>query len=98
MQGEDYLSELSDDISLEVAGQRGLRGRSWPIRYQRSRTDPQVKPPPIASSMTRSPGLMRPSAMPTERASGIEAAEVLPCRSTVRTTFSGASPSFLAVS
>ena len=56
--------------------------------YQRSSTAPQVKPPPIASSSTRSPFLMRPSATATESASGTEAADVLPCRSTVVTTFS----------
>ncbi len=50
----------------------------------------------MASSMTRSPRLMRPSATAAVSASGIEAAEVLPCWSTVVTTFSGAMPSFLA--
>src|SRR5262245_3812237 len=51
---------------------------------------PQVKPPPMASSITRSPRLMRPSATATDSASGIDAADVLPCLATVLTTFSGA--------
>ena len=55
-------------------------------------------PPPMASSMTRSPRLMRPSATAAVSANGIDAAEVLPCLSTVVTTFSGAIPSFLALS
>src|SRR5436853_536281 len=65
-------------------------------RYQRSSVAPQVKPPPIASSRMRSPFLMRPSATATDSASGIDAADVLPCLSTVMTTFSGAMPSFTA--
>src|SRR6267154_1573234 len=68
------------------------------LHHHRSRIAPQVKPPPMASSITRSPRLMRPSAIATESASGIEAAEVLPCLATVLTTFSGAMPSFLAES
>ena len=56
---------------------------------------PQVKPPPMASNITRSPFLMRPSAMPAQSASGIEAAEVLPCLSTVMTTLAGSMPSLM---
>ena len=44
---------------------------AWP--YQRSRAAPQVRPPPIASSSTRSPRLMRPSLTATSSASGTEA-------------------------
>src|SRR6202035_205223 len=44
----------------------------------------------MASSSTRSPFLTRPSATATDSARGIDAAEVLPCRSTVKTTFCGA--------
>ena len=51
--------------------------------HQRTSAEPQVKPPPMASSSTRSPFLMRPSLTATLSASGIEAAEVLPCWSTV---------------
>src|SRR3954447_12971049 len=58
--------------------------------YQRSSAEPQVNPPPIASSKTRLPFLMRPSATATASASGIDAADVLPWRSTVSTTFCGA--------
>src|SRR4051794_358016 len=48
---------------------------------------PHVKPPPIASSTTRSPRLIRPSLTAVSNASGTEAAEVLAWRSTVTTTF-----------
>ena len=65
----------------------GIHGQQE-ANHQRSSAEPQVKPPPIASSMTRCPGLMRPSATATSSASGMEAAEVLPCRSTVETTLS----------
>src|SRR4051795_3690231 len=58
---------------------------------------PQVKPPPIASSTTMSPRLIRPSRTAVSSASGTEAADVLACWSTVTTTLSGSSPSFLAV-
>ena len=43
----------------------------------------------MASSSTRSPRLMRPSATAVASARGTEAAEVLPCRATVETTFCG---------
>ena len=46
--------------------------------YQRISTAPQVKPPPIASSITKSPLRMRPSFTATSSASGTDAAEVLP--------------------
>ncbi len=55
--------------------------------------DPQVRPPPSASSSTRSPARMRPSCRASASASGTEAAEVLAWRSTVTTTRSGGSPS-----
>src|SRR5262245_10206110 len=64
--------------------------------YHRISVAPQVKPPPMASSITRSPRLMRRSCTASASASGIEAAEVLPWRSSVSTTCSGLSPSFLA--
>ena len=47
-----------------VNGIRFAPGRSTPVRtlaHQRTSAAPQVKPPPIASSSTRSPRLMRPS-------------------------------------
>jgi hypothetical protein len=40
---------------------------------------------------------MRPSRTASSSASGIEAAEVLPCRATVDTTFLSAIPSFFAL-
>src|SRR5262249_54062024 len=92
-----YPSELSHDISLGRSGQRGAAGR-FPGNHQRTSVAPQVKPPPIASSMTSSPCLMRPSATATVSASGIDAAEVLPCLATVLTTLLDAIPSFLAES
>ena len=44
-----------------------------------SRTAPQVKPPPTPSSITVSPRLIVPARTASSRASGIEAADVLPC-------------------
>src|SRR6516165_1974597 len=58
---------------------------------------PHVKPPPIASSTTRSPRLIRPSLIAVSNASGTDAAEVLACWSTVTTTFSAGRPSLRAV-
>ena len=52
--------------------------RRDPSPHHRIRVAPQVKPPPMASSITRSPRLMRRSATASVSASGIEAAEVLP--------------------
>jgi hypothetical protein len=46
--------------------------------YSLASTAPQVKPPPMASIRTRFPGFIRPSRTPASKASGIEAAEVLP--------------------
>ncbi len=53
-------------------------GRAVDAHYQRRTTDPQARPPPIASVTRRSPWWIWPRALPTESASGIEAAEVLP--------------------
>ncbi len=64
--------------------------------YIRTSAEPQVRPPPSASSSTRSPRLMRPSRHASASASGTEAADVLACRSTVTTTRSCASPSLRA--
>src|SRR3977135_3029165 len=69
------------------------RGNVWTFlrrTYQRSRAEPQANPPPMASSSSKSPFLTRPSCTATHSASGIDAAEVLPCKSTVSTTFCGA--------
>ncbi len=52
--------------------------RSVRRHYQRSSTEPQVKPPPMASSSTMWPRLMRPSPTASHSANGMEAAEVLP--------------------
>src|SRR5215475_2682262 len=67
-----------------------------PGGYQRTKAAPQVKPPPMASSSRRSPRLMRRSASASASASGIDAADVLPWRSTVVTIFAGAIPSLCA--
>ncbi len=48
--------------------------------------EPQVKPPPKASSNSVSPRWIRPSRTAVSRASGTEAPEVLPCSPTVITT------------
>jgi hypothetical protein len=53
---------------------------SWALApcYQRASTAPQVNPPPIASISTRLPSLTRCSSKAWFKASGIEAADVLP--------------------
>ena len=61
-----------------IGAESRIRGHA----HHRTSAAPQVKPPPIASSSTRSPRLMRPSVTATQSASGIEAADVLPWRST----------------
>ena len=57
----------------------------YTIQYL-SNAEPQVKPPPKASINRISPRWIRPSRTATSRASGTEAADVLPCSSTVTTT------------
>src|SRR5690242_16804219 len=51
--------------------------RNAEIYQYLSAAAPHVKPPPIASSTTRSPRLMRPSRTAVSKASGTDAAEVL---------------------
>src|SRR5205823_483131 len=63
----------------------------------RRSTDPQVKPPPTPSSMTCCPVRMRPSRAATSSASGIEAADVFACTSTVVMRRSIGNLSFLTV-
>src|ERR1041385_3204259 len=93
----DHLINLNNQrYSHPVARVNGPSSQFPGLSHQRTRAAPQVKPPPIASNNTRSPRLMRPSFTATSSASGIEAADVLPCRSTVVTTFSGAMPSLCA--
>ena len=48
------------------------------IDHHRMTIAPQAKPPPIALVMRRSFTLILPLDLATERASGIDAAEVLP--------------------
>ena len=48
-------------------------------RQKSSSTAPQVKPPPTPSSITVSPRLILPARTASSSASGIDAAEVLPC-------------------
>ena len=50
--------------------------------------EPQVNPPPKASIKMRWPGFILPLIMPSSKARGIEAAEVLPWNFTVDITFS----------
>src|SRR4029077_5681942 len=64
--------------------------------HHRKSADPQGNPPPMASKRMRLPRLIRRSATASASASGIEAADVLPCRSTVVTTFAGSIPSLCA--
>lgn len=71
-------------ISVDFMGVRGL-SNLWVSRFYQyfTNAEPQVKPPPNASINRVSPGFISPSFMPTSRASGIEAAEVLPWSWTV---------------
>src|SRR5215510_12370443 len=57
-----YPSVFSHDISLTGYGQRGRSAKHNVLPYHLTWTAPQVKPPPMASSSTRSPRLMRRSA------------------------------------
>src|SRR6056297_1053238 len=61
------------------------------------RAAPQVNPPPKASSSMVSPRLMRPERTATSSAIGTDAADVLPCMSTVTTTRSIGMSSLRAV-
>src|SRR5215204_5223726 len=65
--------------------------------YQRTSEAPQARPPPMPSSSSKSPFLMRPSLTAVSSARGIEAADVLACLSTVTTTRSGGRPSLRPV-
>ena len=68
-----------------------------PLTSVRS-TEPQVKPPPTPiSSITCGRRAMRPSRTASSSASGIDAADVLACRSTVTIIRSRGTPSFFAV-
>jgi hypothetical protein len=58
------------------------------VPHVRRTAPPQVNPPPTPSSMRVSPFLTWPLRTAESSASGIEAAEVLPCWSTVTTTLS----------
>ena len=50
-------------------------GSVQPVYYHRTRLDPQVKPPPMASMSTNWPFLIRPSATAVANASGTDAAD-----------------------
>src|SRR5580700_10779542 len=89
-----YRAELSTILAWRRRCQPGF-SRTAKV-YQRTSAAPQVKPPPMASSSRRSPRLMRRSATASASASGIEAAEVLPWRSTVTTILPGGMPSLWA--
>ncbi len=99
---------LTNDLAVAIGSHHAQRLRTLSGKYKREfhvletdqnlrRTAPQVKPPPTPSSIKVSPRLMRPSRTAASSASGIEAAEVLPWRSTVVMTFSIGRPSFFAV-
>src|SRR5207302_5143002 len=95
----------ADRGHVPVAGEHSRRLGSLAWKYHRelhlgyiSTSDaPQVKPPPTPWSMILWPGLMRPSPIATSSARGTEAADVLPWRSTVTTSFDRSMPSCLAV-
>src|SRR5665213_1567737 len=99
---ERNAPEMLDDFGVAVLGEAGLEVREAMRpeqqtrrldggdvdHHQRISEAPQVKPPPIASIITRWPRWMRPSRTASVSASGTEAADVLAWRSTVITTFS----------
>src|SRR6476469_945161 len=61
----------------------------WPP--QRTTAAPLVRPEPNATKRMLSPSLTRPWSTASQRAMGIEAAEVLPYLSMLRKTYSGGS-------
>ena len=76
---EDGLTSARLPCLWPLSGQnRSARAQA---AYQRIGDAPPVKPPPMPWIITRSPRLIRPSSTEAASASGIEAAEVLPCRS-----------------
>src|SRR5690606_15494611 len=56
-----------------------LSGKNRQLNYMRTSAAAQVKPLPTPSIITCCPGLMRPSRTAVSSASGIDAADVLPC-------------------
>src|ERR1700729_378475 len=63
----------------------------------RHATAPHERPPPNATKTTRSPGFRRPARTVSERASGIDAADVLPYSAMLTTTFSSGRSRYRAV-
>ncbi len=70
-------------------------GDHW--RWQRTTAAPQVNPPPNATIARICPGCTRPSLIASQRARGIEEAEVFPNLSMMTITFSGGIPMRRAV-
>ena len=68
---------------------------SDPRLYHRASTAPQVNPPPMASISTRLPSPGGAASNAWLSASGIDAADVLPCLSSVITILSGANAELL---
>src|ERR1700733_9294532 len=91
-----HRSTYRTELSRILGSAQRVNGLREVWHYHRSSAAPQVKPPPIASSKSKSPRLIRRSATASASASGIEAAEVLPCLSTVLTILVGAMPSLWA--
>jgi len=84
----------------EVAGHAdllgSLAGKEKDAHHRRT-TAPQVKPAPKLTSKTTIPGRSRPACSASTKASGIEADEVFPKRSTLMTTLSAGTPASPAV-
>jgi len=72
--GANRGESAGGDCQAKSAGQ----GRPPRRAHQRMVAEPQVKPPPKASSSTRFPGWMRPPRAASSRAMAVEAAEVFP--------------------
>src|SRR4029079_2989129 len=81
--------EITIDIFIFAAHQTG----TIVAAHQRASTEPQGNPPPIASIRIRLLSLTLWASKASFNASGIDAAEVLPCLWSVITIFSRATPS-----
>ena len=89
MRWEYWRIEVPEDAEIDVH-------REWLLVHSRA-TPPHVSPLPKATLTMRCPGSSRPAAAASWMASGMDAALVLPTRSTLRITLSMETPSRLAV-
>src|SRR5207244_4545700 len=90
----DVAAHAGFDRPLPREAERDLAHRPAPSVQRRS-AEPQVRPAPMPVISTSFPGASRPAVAASARASGIEPDEVFPYRSTLTTTRSDGTPSFL---